>query len=400
MHRVLFAALTPFAILACDDGGGSTAPSVCGPATCAAAPVPTCEGNVRVAWQAIGTCSVSPQGTAQCSYPELQRQDCAASAEPRVCRGGQCVPPTVVPCAGVVCDDPPAPDCNGTVSQIYASTGTCDPTRGPNGTCVYAVEASLDCETIDRPCDRGSCADPAATPCEPNPCNVPPPGTCARRNPQRYADLGACAAQGSGFDAYTCNFTVNEFTECSGATPVCAAGQCAASVRAPVAAGELVIDEVLVNPADAGDFGEWFELYNPTQDALDLAGCLLTDDGANRYTFPGDGKAVVPALGFFVVGRSGGFVDNGGFTPDLVYEDVQLANGDDALALLCGGTLIDRVAWDSTAWPVRPAVAMQLKAGAANATANDQPASWCLAQTPYGNRQNSGSPRRANPACP
>jgi hypothetical protein len=349
-------------LLACDDGGGTPASAVCGPATCASAPAPSCEGNVRVAWQAIGICSVSPEDTAQCSYPELQRQDCAASAEPRVCREGQCVTPPVVPCEGVVCDDPPPPSCEGEVSRIFESIGTCDPTRGPAGECVYDVEASLDCASIGRPCTNGSCADPEATPCDPNPCDVPPAGTCARLNPQRYADSGSCTARGSGFDAYSCTYELNEFTECSGATPVCAAGHCASGVRAPAAAGELVIHEVLVNPADADDLGEWFELYNPTTTALDLAGCLLTD---------------------------------------LVYDNVQLANGEDALALLCGGTLIDRVSWERTRWPIiRPGVAMQLKTGAANAAANDQPESWCPSQTPYGNRQNSGSPRRANPTCP
>jgi hypothetical protein len=386
-------------VTACDEGG-ATVPNVCGPATCATAPLPTCEGNVRVAWQAIGTCTVTPAGEASCAYPELQRQDCATVAGgARVCQAGQCVTPTPVPCADLVCNDPPPPDCDGTVSRIYATNGTCDPSVLPNGQCVYAVEATLDCATLGRPCNNGSCADPSATPCEPNPCDVPPPGQCARRAPQRYADVGACTSQGSGFDNYTCDYGLNQYTECSGATPACAGGLCARAIRAPAAAGELVFNELLVNPSDAGDLGEWFELYNPTPDALDLADCLLSDDGTNRYTFPGEGRAVVPALGYFVVGRSGDRDESGGFVPDIAYDNVQLGNGEDALALICGGVLIDRVAWDSATWPMVTAASLALKAGAANATANDQPTSWCSAAAAYGNRQNKGTPRKAN-ACP
>lgn len=385
-------------LLACDGDGGNTAPEpVCRASLCAAAPLPACDGNARVAYAAIGQCIETINGGFRCEYPEVQRQDCGAS-DGRICEGGQCVVPAPVPCVDVVCDDPPAPDCNGDVAQIYRPIGACNPAIGPTGTCEYGVEFTLNCSDLGRACVEGGCPDPNATPCDPNPCNVPQPGTCDGPAPQREANPGTCTVRGTGVTAYTCAWELNEYAECSGTTPVCGAGFCAKGVRAP-AAGEVVFHEVLANPADEDDLGEWFELHNPTEFALDLTNCLLKDDGTNRYTFTEADKAVVPALGFLVVGRSADRDDNGGFVPDVVYNNFQLANGRDAIELICNAVSVDRIAWDSATWPVRSGKTMALKAGLANANANDNAANWCLSATTYGNRRNQGTPRAANGAC-
>jgi hypothetical protein len=381
----------------CDDAATTTPEPVCRPSSCAAAPLPACDGNTRVAYAAIGNCIEVGGGTFRCEYPEVQRQDCTA-LEGRVCDAGQCVVPAPVPCADVVCNDQPAPDCAGDIAQIYGATGTCDPTIGTTGACVYPVEFTLNCADLNRPCRDGGCPDPDATPCDPNPCDVPNPGTCDGPAPRREAVPGTCTAQGSGATNYECAWTLNEFPECSGTTPVCAKGICAKGVRAP-AAGEAVFHEILANPSDEGDLGEWFELHNPTDFALDLTNCLLKDDGTNRYTFATTDEAVIPAQGFLVVGRSPDRDESGGFVPDVVYANFQLGNSRDALELICNGVVVDRVAWDSSTWPVRAAKSMALKAGLANAVANDQAGNWCLSAAPYGNRRNQGTPRTSNGAC-
>lgn len=379
---------------------------VCKASLCAAAPLPACDGQTRIVYAAIGSCIETGGGGYRCEYPIVQSQDCT-TLEGRICEAGQCVAQQPIPCQDVVCNDPPAPDCDGDTARIYALTGTCDPARGELGECVYPVDVTLNCAELGRSCRDGGCPDPNATPCDPNPCNVPPPGTCDGPAPRRYDAPGACTQRGSGVTAYECDFTLNEFTECSGQTPFCAGGQCGTAARAPTA-GELVIHEVMVNPFGEGDEGEWIELYNPTQAALDLNGCLLTDDGSNRHTFStndlGEGMGagstlLVPPLGYVVLGRSGDRDDAGGFLPDIVYSNFQLGNSRDAIELVCDGAEIDRVAWDSGTWPVRPDASMSLRAGSANTAANDAPEAWCRSATFYGDGRNAGTPRAANGSC-
>jgi len=383
------------AVAACDSN--TPAAEVCKASSCAAAPIPTCDGNKRLVYAALGTCTETGGTAFSCDYPIVQQQDCTAQAG-RICSGGQCVTPLPVPCAEVVCNDPPAPDCDGETARIYAPNGTCDPAIGPLGTCVYPVDSTLSCPTLGRECRDGGCPDPSVTPCDPNPCTVPPAGKCAGGSPQRYAETGTCTRVGTGVTAYTCEYSLNEFAPCTGTTPICGGGACAKATRAPTA-GEIVFHELLINPPDQDDLGEWIELFNLTPDALSLTDCLLKDDGNNRYTFTAADKLLVPAQGFAVIGRSAERDDNGGFVPNAVYANFQLGNSKDVVELICGGVTIDRVAWDSETWPVRSGASMSLRAGQTNAAANDNASSWCLSNTPYGNGRADGTPRAANGTC-
>lgn len=383
------------ALSACDSPAEQA--EVCKASSCAAAPIPACVGDRRVVYAALGICTETGGARFSCEYPVVQEQDCAAQ-DGRICSGGQCVTPLPVPCADVICNDPPAPDCDGTTARIYEAIGTCDPTIGALGTCVYPVDSTLECASLGRECREGGCPDPSATPCDPNPCTVAPPGQCAGGSPQRFADTGTCTRAGTGVTAYTCDYALNEFAPCAGATPICGAGACAKATRAPTV-GEVIFHELLINPPGEGDLGEWIELMNLTPDALDLTDCLLKDDGTNRHTFTAADALLVPAFGFVVIGRSADRDDNGGFLPNAVYADTQLGNSKDVVELICGGVTIDRVAWDSATWPVRSGASMALRAGQTNAAANDLPGSWCLSATPYGNGRIKGSPRAANGAC-
>ena len=53
--------------------------------------------------------------------------------------------------------------------------------------------------------------------------------------------------------------------------------------------GDLLISEIMVDPAAITDTrGEWFELYNPGLDPINLRGLELGDDGSNRHRFDSD----------------------------------------------------------------------------------------------------------------
>jgi hypothetical protein len=52
---------------------------------------------------------------------------------------------------------------------------------------------------------------------------------------------------------------------------------------------DLLISEIMVNPAALSDArGEWFELYNPTDDEINLRALILGDDGSDRHRIESD----------------------------------------------------------------------------------------------------------------
>lgn len=108
-----------------DTGGADTGSSCEG--GCTTPPDSFCPGDGSIAmFESPGMCV---SGT--CEYPEI-RLPCP------MC-------PVCDPCEDVVCDTPPAADCDGGSMRTYSGPGTCD-----MGTCTYP--------TIVVPCPSG-CAD-------------------------------------------------------------------------------------------------------------------------------------------------------------------------------------------------------------------------------------------------
>ncbi|MCA9513913.1 MAG: lamin tail domain-containing protein [Myxococcales bacterium] len=386
---------------ACADEVAAEDP--CRSVTCINPPPPECDGDVKVSRSAIGQC-VEVDGVALCDYGQPVRQSCVDLG--KLCQDGQCVEEEVdpvVPCENVTCTTRPAPDCDGNVARIFAASGTCNPAIPPAGACEYAVTDTLDCELSGKSCRAGACVDPADFPCDPNPCDVPPQGTCAGSVPTEVAATGTCTAQDR---TASCAYAPTTRAACP-AGQSCYLGRCATGLAAPAAAGDLVIDEIMANPAAADDAGEWLELANPGTVARVLDGCVLKDDGADSHTItPGAGATViVPPGGFVVLARSGDAADNGaGGLADYVYGadgGFTLANAADEVVLVCGGVEIDRVAYDTGAgWPAETGASLSLSPANTTAVANDARAAWCVAPAAYGTKVQKGSPRRANPACP
>ena len=93
---------------------------------------------------------------------------------------------------------------------------------------------------------------------------------------------------------------------------------------------DLLITEVMPNPAAVSDSkGEWFELFNPTSEIIDLDGIILKDDGSNEYHF--DGPLPISPGAYFVLARNGDPSSNGGFTPNHVYSNFSLGNAGDEI---------------------------------------------------------------------
>ena len=162
----------------------------------------------------------------------------------------------------------------------------------------------------------------------------------------------------------------------------------------------MVITEIMQNPAAVADTaGEWFEVYNAANQAIDLNGWTIADAGTDRHRIqtPNGEPLWLPAGGYLVLGRNADSSANGGVLIAYRYAGFTLGNADDEIILLDGaGTEIDRVAYDGgPAFPNPDGAAMQLiRPDLDNALG----ANWRSAPDPWpGSAGDRGSPGAANP---
>jgi hypothetical protein len=103
----------------------------------------------------------------------------------------------------------------------------------------------------------------------------------------------------------------------------------------------------LADPAD-NDYDDWFELYNPTTNTVDLAGYYLTDTLTNKfkYLITTNGAHTIAPGGYLLVWADNETGQNvsGGLPRTDLHVDFQLARTGEALGLFAAdGTQIDAV---------------------------------------------------------
>lgn len=131
--------------------------------------------------------------------------------------------------------------------------------------------------------------------------------------------------------------------------------QIAVSTFSSPSGNNIIITEVLYDaPTSGGDPDEeWFELFNPTDSAVDLTDWTI-DDNYDTLSLSGS----IPAKGYFVVAKNtAAFNALYGFDPDLGggWGDVALNNNGDFLTLYDDlSSEIDFVAWENavSGWSV------------------------------------------------
>ena len=104
---------------------------------------------------------------------------------------------------------------------------------------------------------------------------------------------------------------------------------------APIPTGPttLVLSEFLADPAAVSDSnGEWLELFNAGDAAINLRGWSLADLDSDRHVIGAD--VLVEPGTYVVLARSGNVAANGGVAAAYSYSGLSLANGDDELLLL------------------------------------------------------------------
>ena len=185
---------------------------------------------------------------------------------------------------------------------------------------------------------------------------------------------------------------------CGLVTPgMCLEGGAERPKVAPVV-GDLVIDEVMANPATAADAdGEWFELYVGRD--VDLNGLQLgrAANGA-ELTLPEGECRRVTAGSHLLFARETDPLVNGG----LPAVDVRLTFGlnntnGDLFVGLVSGDVLDAIGWATAL----SGVASSLDPALRNPTDNDLDGSWCPAVDDYGTGvpPDKGTPAAANPVC-
>ena len=371
----------------------------CNPNPCDAPPPAECsaDAGVRVFSEVPGFC-IDLGGEALCDYFE-QREACAAD---EVCIDAECVALGEDVCDPNPCQNPQPADCLDGQLRAFEAPGLCEDLAG-QPQCTYPPQLS-DCD-VGLFCQGGECVDGALA-CEPNPCNLPPNSECDEDGRLvRFAALGGCELVDG---EVSCTYE-REVVDCPPGDR-CNFGQCEldpAQVEAPDEAGDLVINEIMYHPEAPLDSAgaEWFELYNPSGAPLDLQGCRVrTGSGETEI----GAQLVMRSGGYLLLGRSADFLDNGGLSPDVLF-DFDLSDAGATLSVVCGGVTIDEVTYDDAApWPA-PAVrrSLNLDLSARTAGANDAPASWCLADEAdqyffdfANNNHHAGTPGAVNSGCP
>ncbi len=182
-------------------------------------------------------------------------------------------------------------------------------------------------------------------------------------------------------------------------------GPHAAAKHAPYQSGKIVVSEIMKDPKFVSDTsGEWIEVVNRTNQAIDLEGWMMDDGGSDQHTIQNGGQGVWLAPGAHaVLARNGNLALNGGVAAHYVYAGFSLSNASDAVRLVePSGVVSDAVEYDDGIfWPDTPGASLNLAWQKVNAKDNDDPNSWCDGSAIwFAGNPDLGSPGLVNPTCP
>jgi hypothetical protein len=182
------------------------------------------------------------------------------------------------------------------------------------------------------------------------------------------------------------------------------AGPCALSTPS---VGSLAITEVHHSPSAVSNAqGEWFEVYNRTELALELQGMQVVGSDLGEGFVVEEPLTIAPGT-WLVFARNGDVETNGGVVSDYAYGNgLRLGNETERLRLLTArGSVIDEIEYDGgRLWPDPVGASMQLDGVAPglelrHLDRNHDGARWCAARLPYG-AGDLGTPGAPNPPCP
>jgi hypothetical protein len=176
------------------------------------------------------------------------------------------------------------------------------------------------------------------------------------------------------------------------------------TLEATSSPGDVIISEFLANAEGDDDGREWFELFNTTDEDIDLTGWSIVDNDDDAHTIGGDGPVLIPARGYLVLGESTDPTVNGGAPVDYAFDDdITLGNSNDEIILLQGDAVIHSIGYgdfEVDGRPILTEVAVSPERGFALGMASDYcngPAgSWVAQTTGFGTEGDRGTPGADN----
>jgi hypothetical protein len=151
------------------------------------------------------------------------------------------------------------------------------------------------------------------------------------------------------------------------------------------------------NPNEVADAdGEYFEVYNPTEESFDLNGLVIKDNGDDSH--PISSSILIAPTSYVVLCRNDNTTENGGLTCDYEYSGFILGNEDDEVIIMSGETVIDGVYYDGVNFPNPTGTSMNLDPDTFDAVSNDDGANWCESTNIFGDGD-KGTPGTANDEC-
>lgn len=147
---------------------------------------------------------------------------------------------------------------------------------------------------------------------------------------------------------------------------------------------QLVISEIMQNPAAVlDDAGEYFEIFNAGDSAVDLNGYTISDNDFDVHVIENGGPLLIAPGAFLVLGRNADTATNGGVAVDYQYSGIALANGADEIVLTdTFGREVDRVEYDGgPSFPDPSGAAMELVDLVAD---NNDGGNWTTATQSFG----------------
>lgn len=169
--------------------------------------------------------------------------------------------------------------------------------------------------------------------------------------------------------------------------------------------GDVVINELMINPTSNEDLSEWVEIKNLTSQYIDLRKLRLQDNGVDSYeveeVFPG--SMILEPDGYLVICAHADWWNNGGvdcfgtFLYQTFGGGFGLANAEDEVILRSvDNVMLDR--FDYTAGFAPEGTSMGLNSNYATPSGNDNPNNWCE-QFGFLSQGDNGTPNATNSIC-
>lgn len=124
-----------------------------------------------------------------------------------------------------------------------------------------------------------------------------------------------------------------------------------------LSSSSIVLNEFMPHPTSScteAD-GEWIELYNNTDDWINLSDWVLENnygEEINLVTY------LLPPGGYYVLGACGDETLNGGHTPNYVYSDFTIHDSGSISLFSSSRLLVDEIEYDGE-WPIQAGISCE-----------------------------------------